>query len=166
MLSYVWAQRLLRKFDGKSNQSQNNGEIITSDIENFDPFDAFSDFPILGNFFKKQFANMKDGINYFNNSIPKILYYWNPQDLRINATQHFLNSLEIGEPEKSFQNHLYNLGKLREYKGISHVEGNYYLAEAAFEKGLAQIQVELIKNEDKWLINNFIVNYLFQLQSN
>ncbi len=170
LLFYVWGIRVSRKFDEKFNQSKNNGELITSDIENFDAFDVIfdvvSNFPILGNFFKKQFADMQDGVNYFNNLIPQILDDWNPQNLRKNATQKLINSLEIGEPEKSFQNHFYNLGKLREYKGISNVEGNDYLAEAAFEKGLAQIQVELIKDEDKWFINKFTVNYLFQLQSN
>ncbi|NEQ34998.1 MAG: hypothetical protein F6K40_01190 [Okeania sp. SIO3I5] len=115
--------------------------------------------------FKKQITNMKDGMNYFNNSIPQILYHWNPEYLRINATQQFLNSLEIGEPERSFNYHFFNLGKFRGYRGIR-IVNNYYIAEAAFEKGLAQIQVELIKDEDKWLINNFMVIYLFQLQSN
>ena len=169
LLFYIWGQRISRKFDGKSNKSQNNGELVTSDMKDFDiflVFDIFSDFPILGNLFKKKFADMKDGTNFFNNLIPQILDDWNPQDLRTNATQKLLNSLEIGEPEKSFQNHFYNLGKLREYKGVRHIKRNYYFAEAAFEQGLAQIQVELIKDEDKWLINNFTVICKFQLQSN
>ncbi len=174
LLFCVWTLRISRKFDRKPkrkskkrlNQSKNNFEIITSDIEDFHPFDAFYDFPVLGNLFKKQIANMKDGMNYFNNSISQILYYWNPQYLTTRATQQLLNSLEIGEPERSFSYHFYNLGRLRGYRNINHVNRDYYIAEAAFEKGLAQIQVQLIKDKDKWLINNFIVIYLFQLQSN
>ena len=128
--------------------------------------DFFYDFPLLGNLLKKQLDSLKDGINYINNSIPLILSDWNSQELVKKSTRQFLDSLEAGEPEKSFKSHFDNLGKLKDYKGIKSIEGNNYLAEAAFEKGLVQIQVQLTQDRDKWLINNFQVNYLFQLNSN
>jgi hypothetical protein len=156
LLSYVWTQRLSKKFQ------QSRSDSLELKGINSQSLDYFSEFPILGRFFKKQFASMKGGISYFNSSIPQILSDWSSLELVTRSTQRFIDSLEAGEPEKSFMSHLENLGGLRGYKGIKEIEGSKYLAEAAFERGLAQIKVQLVQDGDQWFIDNFEVVYLFQ----
>jgi hypothetical protein len=90
---------------------------------------------------------------------------WKSQELVKRSTLQFLESLASGEPKNSFEHHHCHLGKLTSYRGIKSVENNEYVAEASFEKGLAQIGVRLVQQDDKWAIDNFRVDYLFQLDS-
>ena len=126
-------------------------------------FDLFEDlpFPFGGKFFQKNFDSMKRGAAYFNTYIPQILTVWNSQELVKRSTSQFLDSLEPGEPEKSFDSYLNHLGKLKFYQGIKKIENNNYVAEANFEKGLARIFVRLVENDNTWLIDNFQIDCLF-----
>ena len=156
---FLWARRSVNRYLESDIKTT---EYIDSSSLDFNPF---ADFPIFGRYLKKQFELMEDGIKYVNDSVPQILANWDCRELVTRATPKFLDSLEPGEPEGSFESHLDNLGKLKVYKGLRQVKDGIYLAEASFDKGLAQIKVQLFKEDDKWLINYFKIYYLFQLNS-
>jgi hypothetical protein len=127
---------------------------------NSDVLEVFYQVPVFGRLFKKQFTVMSNGIDYFNDSIPLIIANWNSQELVKRSTRQFLNSLKRGEPETSFESYFYTFGKLKEFKGITEISNDDYVAEAIFEKGLARIQVQLFQDNGRFSINNFKVNCL------
>jgi hypothetical protein len=155
LLFWLWSRKLQNKFS--------NGELEMQGHMTSESLDIFYEIPILGNLFRKHSESMRTGIDYFNHSIPQILSNWDSRELVKRAAPQFLDSLETGEPEKSFNSYFHDLGKLKSYTGIKQIEGSDYVAEASFEKGLAQIQVQLTQNEKEWLINSFKIHYLFQL---
>ena len=157
LLFWLYARKLANKFS--------KGELELSEHLTSESLDIFFEFPIIGNFFRKQSDSMKSGIDYFNHSILQILSNWDSRELVKRATPQFLDSLETGEPEQSFKFYFHHLGNLKSYRGIKEVQGTDYIAEASFEKGLAQIQVQLAHNEKEWLINKFKIHYLFQVDS-
>ena len=166
--SRILQQKITKKIE---NGDINKETLFGSRSSYFVSFmsDVFSDLPFVGNFLKKQLDSCKECADYLDSLMPKILHGWNSRELVVRATPQFLDSLEAGEPEKSFESHWNNLGQLKVYKGIKRFSGENYFneatffTEATFEKGLAEIQLQLIQDDNKWLINNFKVIYLFLL---
>lgn len=154
---------LVKKIGEKANE---RSVKIASGASGPDFFEDLSQFPIIRNIFGQQLASLKDAALYCNNTIPQIVQEWNPEELTTRSTDHLLNSFESGKLEADFALHSENLGQLTTYKGIKTAYlSNYFITEAIFARGLAQVTIGLIQNEDTWLIEQFRVDYIFPEQS-
>jgi hypothetical protein len=151
----LWAKRLLA--------TSSEGKVNLQRPMNSDFLEIFYGVPVFGHLLKNLIAYMRNGIDYFNDAIPLIIANWNSQELVKRSTPEFLNSLEAGEPEKSFDDYFYIFGKLKKFKGITTISGDDYIAEAVFDKGLAKIQVQILQDNNQFLINNFKVDSLEKL---
>jgi hypothetical protein len=156
ILMWLWLQLWAKKLSAMSSEEELNLQRPMN--SNF--LEIFYSLPVFGYLLKKLFASMSNGIDYFNDSIPLIIANWNSQELVKRSTQQFLDSLEAGEPEKSFDSYFNVFGKLKQFKGITEISGDDYIAEAIFENGLAKIQVQLLQDNNQFLINNFKVDVL------
>ncbi|MCC0179180.1 hypothetical protein I4641_19630 [Waterburya agarophytonicola K14] len=171
---WIWFKRVSNKVKKIAQESPEQFEAKYSDA--YDLFlDIFNEIPIVGKFIKNKLAiflsSMRKGTNYFNDFVvPLIIYDWNPQELVKHSTTQFLDSLEAEEPIKSFDLHFNTLGKLKSFDGARKVSKNNHFTEilchGTFEKGFAQITVQLLEDGDQILINDFQVDYLQSLVMN
>ena len=105
---------------------------------------------------------------YVDQAVPLIVSSWNPQKLISRVHPEFLNQIPKDDITALFNMCSEKLGKLKEYKG-SEGQANIdfsprgktltakYRAQASFEKGDAQITINIMQNNGKWQIVGFFV---------
>lgn len=110
---------------------------------------------------------------YVNEVVPIILSSFDPQELTSRASPELFKTLTKDKLSTLFSTLSSQLGAFKKYhgsEGEAHIRLNIlpaakivtarYLAKADFEKGSAEIKVELIQHNGKWQILGFFVNFL------
>lgn len=105
----------------------------------------------------------KSSKEYVNEVVPKISTDWNEKKLRIRASDEFMGKTNDEELKNLFSYANAKLGKMKVYLGsqgesrifISNFNKNItavYTAEGEFERGKADINISLIRKNNKWYI--------------
>lgn len=107
---------------------------------------------------------------YLDSNVPQIVTSWDVEELIKQASPRLLNTVPREKVEALFRACRERLGPLQEYKGSKgriHFGANskegrlttgQYVAEARFEKAVAQISILVILEGSQWRIGGFYVN--------
>ncbi|MCK4891814.1 MAG: hypothetical protein KAS78_04050 [Candidatus Pacebacteria bacterium] len=113
---------------------------------------------------------------YADIAIPAIVASWNSQELISRASPEFIKSNSPEKVELMFDHHSNKLGRVKEYKGsqggsemlfglgwlcqqgfLCLTITAEYTAEAVFEKGSAEIEIEMLLRNNRWEIIHLAV---------
>ncbi len=106
---------------------------------------------------------------YIDEVIPRIISSWNSQELISRASPEFLNDVPKEKLDNLFKWFSARLGTLKIYAGSKgssfikispsgKIEIASYVAQSVFEKGEAQIKIDVIQHNNKWQMLGFYVN--------
>lgn len=107
---------------------------------------------------------------YVDEAVPAIAASWTPSTLVERASPELLQLAPAEKVTRLFGTFAGRLGPMTQYRGATaqHVYSGLtgtervsrvrYVADVAFEKSAATIQVEVIKRGGAWRINGFLVN--------
>lgn len=107
---------------------------------------------------------------YIQTEVPKIVANWSPQELTNQATAGFLAAAKSPDEVDRLFKMFSQLGTLKHldtpngtvfsgaYTGTGAVTIGNYAVRAEFEKGPANIKIQLLRVGDAWKINGFWIN--------